>query len=64
MNEKQMYNFKRQKYGEGTYSTAEHTFICEEGARWDAILLQFATFLDECGYVGVYESVSLMLEED
>ena len=64
MEEKQLYHFKREKYGQGSYATSEHTFICEDGARWDSVLLQFATFLDECGYVGVCESVSLMLEED
>ena len=64
MEHKQLYNFKRQQYGEGSYSTSEHTFVCEDSAGWDAVLLQFATFLDECGYVGVYEKVSLMLEEN
>jgi hypothetical protein len=24
---------------------------------------QFATFLDSCGYVGVYEKVDIMLDE-
>lgn len=64
MDNKQLYQFTRQQYGEGSFSKSEHTFICEEGAGWDTVLLQFATFLDECGYVGVYENVSLMLERD
>ena len=63
MDDKQTYIFKRQKYGQGSYSTSEHTYICSEDSSWVPILLQFATFLDEAGYVGVYEAVLLALEE-
>lgn len=64
MDDKQMYVFKRQKYGQGSYSMSEHSYVCGDDSSWVPILLQFATFLDESGYVGVYETVSLMLEEE
>jgi len=62
--DKQTYTFKREKYGVGTYSVSQHSYICGEDSSWVPIMLQFATFLDESGYVGVYESVSLLLEEE
>lgn len=61
MEDKQMYLFKRQRYGQGNYSINEHSFICSDESSWLPILLQFAAFLDESGYVGVYESVSTAL---
>lgn len=61
---KQAYTFKRVKYGVGSYSSSEHSYICGEDSSWVPIVMQFATFLDESGYVGVYESLSLLLEED
>lgn len=62
--DKQTYTFKREKYGAGSYSVSQHSYICGEDSSWVPIMLQFATFLDESGYVGVYESVSLLLEEE
>lgn len=61
---KQTYTFKRVKYGVGSYAVSEHSYICGEDSSWVPIVMQFATFLDESGYVGVYESLSAMLEED
>lgn len=61
---KQTYTFKRVKYGVGSYSVSEHSYICGEDSSWVPIVMQFATFLDESGYVGVYEALSLLLEED
>lgn len=63
MDDKQMFVFKRQRYGQGSYSTAEHAYVCGDDSSWTPILLQFASFLDEIGYVGVYETVSYALEE-
>lgn len=61
---KQLYLFKRQKFGHGTYSTAEHTYICSEDSTWVPIVMQFAAFLDESGYVGVYETLDLLLAQE
>ncbi len=65
MEEKQSFMFKRQKFGPGTYTTSEHTFICSEDSSWVPILMQFAAFLDDSGYVGVYETLdNLLAQED
>ena len=47
-----------------TKNRTEHTFIAPEDTHWREILLQFAMFLDTSGYVGVYENVLMMLEEE
>lgn len=64
MEDKQTYTFERVKHGPGTYSVSKHSYICGDDSSWVPILLQFASFLDESGYVGVYESISMMLEEE
>ena len=61
---KQLFVFKRQKFGPSTYATTEHSYICSEHSKWDPILLQFAEFLDEIGYVGVYDRIEKMLERE
>jgi len=61
---KQAFTFKRVKYGVGTYSVSEHSYICDEDSQWVPIMMQFATFLDESGYAGVYETLSVLLSED
>ena len=63
MDDKQLYIFKRQKHGVGSFSVSEHSFICSEDDPWDVVVLQFAAFLDQCGYVGVYENISIALED-
>lgn len=60
---KQNYLFKKFTQTETSTSNNEHFFVCGEDDPWDVILRQFAMFLDQCGYVGVYESVDSMLEE-
>ena len=60
--DKQYYHFKKSSSTDTSTSTSEHLYVCEADARWDDIMRQFASFLDSCGYVGVYEKVDLMLE--
>ena len=64
MDNKHMYHFQRESFGHAHYSTSQHTYVCSEDSPWYPIVLQFATFLDECGYVGVYENLSRMLEKE
>jgi hypothetical protein len=59
----QNFLFKRVTNEENRSTNHEHFYVCEEGAIWGDVLRQFAMFLDECGYVGVYENVDMMLEE-
>ena len=60
---KQNYLFKKFSQTETSTSNNEHFFVCGEDDPWDVIMRQFAMFLDQCGYVGVYEAVDMMLEE-
>jgi len=50
----QNFLFKRVTNEENRSTNHEHFYVCEEGAIWGDVLRQFAMFLDECGYVGVY----------
>ena len=60
---KQNYLFKKFSQTETSTSNNEHFFICGEDDPWDVVLRQFAMFLDQSGYIGVYEAVDVMLEE-
>lgn len=64
MQNKHMYHFQRESYGHAHYSTTQHTYVCEADSPWYPLILQFSAFLDECGYVGVYEKMSIMLEDE
>lgn len=64
MQNKHMYHFQRENYGQSHYSTTQHTYVCEEDSPWYPVILQFASFLDECGYVNVYEKMAIMLEDE
>lgn len=63
MDDKQQYFFQRIKQDESSKSNVEHFFVCNGDDPWPIVMLQFATFLDTSGYVGVYEAVDIMLEE-
>lgn len=63
MGDKQYYHFKKSSSTPSVSTTSEHFYVCSEDARWNDIMLQFAAFLDSCGYVGVFEKVNLMLED-
>lgn len=60
---KQTYIFNKHSSTDTSTSKNEHCFICDEDDPWDVILRQFAMFLDQSGYVGVYENVEMMLED-
>lgn len=62
MDDKQVYLFQRFDVpAKGVTSHSEMSYICPDEARWDDVVRQFATFLDTCGYVGVYERVDALL---
>ena len=64
MEDKQVYLFRKLGNPElGVNTNNEMSYICSEDARWDDVMRQFATFLDSCGYVGVYERIDMMLED-
>jgi hypothetical protein len=63
MEDKQYYHFKKKCSRPSVETTSELFYVCSEDARWDDVMRQFATFLDSCGYVGVYEKVDIMLDE-
>lgn len=58
------YTFKRESMNETASSKNEYTYACPEDATWNEVLLHFAMFLDTSGYVGVYENVMMMLDEE
>ncbi len=62
MDNKQYYHFKKGTSAPTVTTSSEHFYVCEEDAQWDDVLRQFATFLDACGYVGVYERIDNMLD--
>jgi hypothetical protein len=55
MNEIKQYVFTEIETDGGTYRKNETTYICPSDSPWMPIMLQFATFLEGCGYVGVVE---------
>lgn len=59
----QHFIFKRLRESDTSSSTVEHMHTCSDDATWDSVLLNFAAFLDSCGYVGVYDKVEYMLEK-
>ncbi len=46
--------YKTSEYPDSMYTT--HEFEISDDCTWDAIMGQFARFLDMVGYVGVYEA--------
>ena len=63
MEDKHFYHFKRSTAEPNVTTNSELFYVCSEDARWDDVMRQFATFLDTCGYVGVYERIDMMLED-
>lgn len=63
MEDKQYYYFKKGTSSPKVTTSSEHFYLCDEDARWDDVMRQFAAFLDSCGYVGVYEKVDNLLED-
>ena len=63
MENKQYYHFKKEQTEANVSSKSEHLYICEEDARWDDVMRQFAAFLDSSGYVGVFERIDALLDE-
>lgn len=61
MENKQSFIFKRMLAGQGTYSTQEHMYVCDEDSQWVPIMMQFAAFLEGVGYVGVVERVESLM---
>ena len=63
MENKHFYHFKRSSAAPNVSTNSELFYVCSEDAQWDDVMRQFATFLDTCGYVGVYERIDFMLED-
>ena len=63
MEDKHFYHFKRSTAEPNVATNSELFYVCSEDTRWDDVMRQFATFLDTCGYVGVYESIDAMLDD-
>ena len=61
--DKQYYHFKKSSSTPSVATSSEHFYVCGEDAQWDDIMRQFASFLDSCGYVGVYDNVDFMLDK-
>lgn len=40
----------------------EHGYMTTEDSTWMPVILQFAAFLEGCGYVGVYQRVQNMID--
>lgn len=51
---------KSEEENEATTSI-EHSYMTRESTPWMPIMLQFAAFLEGCGYVGVYQRVNEMI---
>ena len=49
--------FTEIEYGHGVNSKHETTYVTDADSTWMPILMQFAAFLEGCGYVGVYETL-------
>ena len=62
MTEMDKYSFSKED-GLGRH-TIEHTYMCHEDSTWMPIMLQFAAFLEGCGYVGVYRRVEALVDDD
>lgn len=56
------YCFSRSVTDELGTQTVEHSYITKESTPWSPIMLQFAAFLEGCGYVGVYQRVNDMID--
>lgn len=60
---KNVYTFMRSFTEDMTTGYTENTYVGPEGEPWPLVMLHFATFLESCGYVGVYERVEQAFED-
>ena len=51
------YVFTKTSATEKESSYIENSYVAPDGEPWPVIMLHFATFLESCGYVGVYAKV-------
>ena len=51
------YIFTKTSATENESSYIENSYVAPEGEPWPVIILHFATFLESCGYLGVYDRV-------
>ena len=63
-NDQHNYFFEHASKENNVLTNKEMLYICTGDSDWHEIILQFAVFLDEVGYVGVYDKVSYLLEND
>lgn len=63
-NETVFFQFNRVERDEQVNSQGQYTVSLPAGVTWHEVLRHFATFLDQCGYVGVSQSVDNMLAMD
>lgn len=61
--DKQYYHFKKNSSRPSVETSSELFYVCGEDAQWTDVMLQFAAFMESCGYVGVQEKVDIMLED-
>lgn len=40
----------------------DHSYVTNDDSPWMPVMLQFAAFLEGCGYVGVYQRVQNMID--
>ena len=64
VNETVVFQFNRVERDEQVNSQGQYTVSLPAGVTWHEVLRHFASFLDQCGYVGVSEGVDNMLTLD
>lgn len=57
------FNYAKGDADNNATTSIEHGYITNEDAPWMPVMLQFASFLEGCGYVGVYQRVQWMIDE-
>lgn len=57
------FNYAKGDENNNGSTSIEHSYITNEDTPWMPVMLQFAAFLEGCGYVGVYQRVQWMIEE-
>lgn len=59
----QHYIFKRLTNDNTSSTTVEHMCTFADEATWVSVMMNFAAFLDSCGYMGVYDRMEDFLKE-
>jgi hypothetical protein len=62
MNEMNTYSFVCEK--DGGRNTISHAYMCDRDSTWMPIMMQFAAFLEGCGYIGVVDRVTEMIDQE